>query len=112
MCGAKRSGLSSIDSSPAATASISARMASIASQNRSSSAFDSLSVGSTISVPVTGKLTVGAWNPKSMRRLATSSTVTPVALVSGRRSRMHSWPTNPLVPRYSTGNAASSRAAT
>ena len=33
------------------------------STNRSSSAFDSLSVGSTISVPATGKLIVGAWKP-------------------------------------------------
>ena len=43
--------------------SVSARMAIIASQNRSSSARDSDSVGSTISVPATGKLIVGAWNP-------------------------------------------------
>jgi len=35
----------------------------IASTNRSSSAFDSLSVGSIISVPATGKLIVGAWKP-------------------------------------------------
>ena len=41
--------------SPAATLSISPRMAIIASQNRSSSARSSLSVGSTISVPATGK---------------------------------------------------------
>ena len=34
-----------------------------ASQNRSSSAIDSLSVGSTMMVPTTGKDTVGAWNP-------------------------------------------------
>ena len=51
----------------------------MASTKRSSSASDSDSVGSTISVPATGKLIVGAWKPKSMRRLATSSTVTPVA---------------------------------
>ena len=35
----------------------------IASQKRSSSAFDSLSVGSTISVPATGNDMVGAWKP-------------------------------------------------
>jgi len=35
----------------------------IASQKRSSSAFDSLSVGSIMSVPATGKLIVGAWKP-------------------------------------------------
>ena len=34
-----------------------------ASQKRSSSAFGSLSVGSTISVPGTGNDTVGAWKP-------------------------------------------------
>jgi hypothetical protein len=42
---------------------ISARIASIASTKRSSSAFDSLSVGSTISVPGTGNDMVGAWKP-------------------------------------------------
>ena len=35
----------------------------IAATNRSSSAFGSLSVGSTISVPFTGQDMVGAWNP-------------------------------------------------
>ena len=35
----------------------------MASQKRSSSASVSLSVGSIISVPATGKLIVGAWNP-------------------------------------------------
>ena len=35
----------------------------MASQNRSSSAFDSDSVGSTISVPATGNDIVGAWKP-------------------------------------------------
>ncbi len=39
------------------------RIAIIASQNRSSSSFGSLSVGSTISVPATGNDTVGAWKP-------------------------------------------------
>ena len=42
---------------------ISSRIAIIASQKRSSSAFDSLSVGSIISVPATGNDTVGAWKP-------------------------------------------------
>ena len=39
------------------------RIAIMASQKRSSSAFDSDSVGSIISVPGTGKLMVGAWKP-------------------------------------------------
>jgi hypothetical protein len=38
-------------------------MATMASQNRSTSASDSDSVGSIMSVPATGKLIVGAWNP-------------------------------------------------
>ena len=38
-------------------------MAIIESQKRSSSAFASLSVGSTISVPITGNDVVGAWKP-------------------------------------------------
>ena len=63
MCGAMRSGLDSTGQTPAATWSISARMASIASQNRSSSWRVSLSVGSIINVPGTGKLIVGAWKP-------------------------------------------------
>ena len=46
----------------AATASISSRIRSIASQKRSSSSSGSLSVGSTMSVPGTGSDTVGAWN--------------------------------------------------
>ncbi|MCY1239769.1 hypothetical protein D9M72_525800 [compost metagenome] len=70
----------------------------MASQKRSSSSFDSLSVGSIISVPGTGKLMVGAWKPKSIRRLATSSTLMPLVSLSGRRSRMHSWATRPLLP--------------
>jgi hypothetical protein len=40
-----------------------ARIAIIASQKRSSSAFDSLSVGSIISVPGIGNDIVGAWKP-------------------------------------------------
>ena len=44
-------------------ARISSRMAIIASQKRSSSAFGSLSVGSTMSVPGTGNDIVGAWKP-------------------------------------------------
>ena len=45
------------------TAAISARIAIIASQNRSSSARLSDSVGSIMNVPGTGKLIVGAWKP-------------------------------------------------
>ncbi len=73
-------------------------MAIMAAQKRSSSRRSSLSVGSTMSVPATGKLIVGAWKPWSISRLATSSTVTPVAFVIGRRSRMHSCATSPLRP--------------
>ena len=51
MCGAALSGLSSCGQAPDSTFAISARIAIIASQKRSSSASDSLSVGSTISVP-------------------------------------------------------------
>ena len=49
--------------SPDATASISRRIAIIASQNRSISARSSDSVGSTIRVPATGNDIVGAWKP-------------------------------------------------
>jgi hypothetical protein len=48
---------------PLSTLAISARMAIMASQKRSSSALDSLSVGSIISVPATGNDMVGAWKP-------------------------------------------------
>ena len=48
---------------PEPTSSISRRIAIIASQNRSSSPLSSLSVGSTMSVPATGKDIVGAWKP-------------------------------------------------
>ena len=51
MCGACLSGLSSRGQAPSSTCAISPRIAIIASQKRSSSASDSLSVGSTISVP-------------------------------------------------------------
>ena len=44
-------------------AATSARIASIAWQKRCNSLSDSLSVGSTIMVPATGQLTVGAWKP-------------------------------------------------
>jgi hypothetical protein len=63
VCGACLSGLSSSRPAPASTWRDLARMAIIASQKRSSSASGSLSVGSTISVPATGKLSVGAWKP-------------------------------------------------
>ena len=63
VCGAPRSGEFSGVHSPASTRRISSRMAIIASQKRSSSPRSSLSVGSTISVPATGKLIVGAWKP-------------------------------------------------
>src|SRR6266436_2530690 len=56
-------GLAAIFDRLSFTASISDRIEIIASQKRSSSAFDSDSVGSIIRVPGTGKLMVGAWNP-------------------------------------------------
>ena len=61
--GAFTSGLSSAGHSPRPTFWASSAMASMASQNRSSSALPSDSVGSIISVPATGKLMVGAWKP-------------------------------------------------
>ncbi len=63
MCGAFFSGLSARSHSPDFTFAISPAIAIIASQKRSSSAFDSLSVGSTISVSATGNDSVGAWKP-------------------------------------------------
>ena len=76
-----------------------ARIAIIASQKRSSSAFDSLSVGSTISVPGHREATSsargsrsrsGAWRRRPPRCRSAS--------FSGRRSRMHSCATRPPVP--------------
>ena len=97
VCGACRSGLSSIgDRAGGDSRRSPARIASIAVAEPVELVLSSsLSVGSTIKVPATGKLIVGAWKPKSISRLATSSTVTPVAFVIGRRSRMHSWATRP-----------------
>jgi hypothetical protein len=63
VCGAFFRTLSFGSALPLTTSSISPRMAISASQKRSSSSFDSLSVGSTISVPGTGNDTVGAWKP-------------------------------------------------
>ena len=63
VCGAPFSGLSSFDIRPSSTSRISSRIAIIASQKRSSSACDSLSVGSTIKVPAIGNDIVGAWKP-------------------------------------------------
>src|ERR1700716_4133209 len=57
------SGEASTFQRPDSISAISRRIAIMASQNRSSSAFDSDSVGSIISVPGTGKLMVGAWKP-------------------------------------------------
>ena len=54
-CGAFFSGLLALSHSPFSMRWISPWMAIIASQKRSSSALDSLSVGSTISVPATGQ---------------------------------------------------------
>jgi hypothetical protein len=63
VCGAFLSGLSARSIIPSSISRASSRIAIIASQKRSSSAFGSLSVGSIISVPATGKETVGAWKP-------------------------------------------------
>ena len=63
MWGAWCSGLVVAATRPTPTRSISARMAIMASQKRSSSACDSDSVGSTMSVPATGNDMVGAWKP-------------------------------------------------
>src|SRR5689334_5476473 len=63
VCGAFLSGLFARSIWPLSIAAISARIEIIASQNRSSSALLSLSVGSTISVPGTGNDIVGAWKP-------------------------------------------------
>src|SRR3954466_14818843 len=63
VCGAFARGLSDTGHTPAATWSISALMAIIAAQKRSSSVRSSLSVGSTMSVPATGNDIVGAWKP-------------------------------------------------
>ena len=63
VCGAFFSRLSFGSTVPSAIAWISFLIAISASQNRSSSSFGSLSVGSTIIVAATGNETVGAWNP-------------------------------------------------
>ena len=63
VCGAFFSGLSSGSYSLSATRAISALIAIMASQNRSSSSRLSLSVGSIMSVPATGNDMVGAWKP-------------------------------------------------
>ena len=59
----EKAGAHMLGSLPFSIARTSSRMAMRASQKRSSSALGSLSVGSIIKVPATGKLTVGAWNP-------------------------------------------------
>jgi hypothetical protein len=63
VCGAPVRRFTSRSARPISTSRISSRIAIIASQNRSSSSLDSLSVGSIISVPATGNDTVGGWNP-------------------------------------------------
>jgi hypothetical protein len=60
VCGAFLRRLFFASAAPVSTAVISAWMEIIASQKRSSSYFDSLSVGSTMSVPATGHESVGA----------------------------------------------------
>ena len=63
VCGAFTRGLSSAGQVPASTSSASFAIISIASTKRSISARSSDSVGSTMSVPATGKDMVGAWKP-------------------------------------------------
>jgi hypothetical protein len=60
-------------------------MVAIASAKRSGVCFVSVSVGSTRSASSTmsGKYTVGGWNPKSSRRLARSSVRIPSARFIG-----------------------------
>lgn len=53
---------------PSSMSAISCRMLIMASQNLSSSALSSDSVGSTMSVPATGQDMVGAWNPAKWDR--------------------------------------------
>src|SRR5712671_4871224 len=62
-CGEFLRTLSCLSAAPLSISLISSRIEIIASQKRSSSSFDSLSVGSIISVPGTGNDTVGAWKP-------------------------------------------------
>src|SRR5699024_6248065 len=101
--GAWRMTESSYATFPSMISWISARIVRMASMKRSSSAISSDSVGSTIKVPATGKARVGAWKPKSIKRLATSAAVTPEASVSSRKSKMHSWATKPWLPVYKIG---------
>ena len=87
-----------VASSPASWAQAPSTIGRDSSRKRSISARDSLSVGSTMRVPATGQLMVGAWNPKSIRRFATSSTSMPARCFHSRKSRMHSWATRPDFP--------------
>ena len=108
VCGAFFKTLFCRSALPVATASISAWMEIIASQKRSSSAFDSLSVGSTIIVPATGQ--------RNGRRVEAVIHQTlgdifdfNACVFHWRRSRMHSWATRPCLPLKSTGKYGSSR---
>ena len=79
-----------------------------ASQKRSSSALDSLSVGSIISVPGTGQGHGGGVEAVVHEPLGDVRLVHARTPLSGRRSMMHSWATSPVRPRYSTGKWLSS----
>ena len=59
-------------------------------RNLSSSSLFSDSVGSIIKAPATGQLIVGAWNPKSISRLAMSTASTPQDFLKSRTSMMNS----------------------
>ena len=63
VCGAFLRTLFSRSTLPSSISRISPRMAMSASQNLSSSALDSDSVGSIINVPATGQDIVGEWKP-------------------------------------------------
>src|SRR5262249_12525861 len=63
VCGAPFSTLSCASALPLSISAISRLIEIIASQKRSNSLNGSLSVGSIIKVPITGKLVVGAWKP-------------------------------------------------
>ena len=70
---------------------------------RSNSALSSLSVGSIINVPATGKDTVGAWKPKSIKRFAISATSTSAVFLNSRQSKINSCATVPFDPVYKIG---------
>ena len=96
---------------PAATSEISARMAIIASQKRSSSAFELLSVGSIISVPGDRPGDGGGVVAEILQPLGDVLDHHPGLGLKPRQSMMHSCATMPPGPLDSTGECPRSRAA-